>query len=119
MRRANFFELPEEPSHGGSAVKRVLIRKGDALSPLIFMNDAFIERGSAVPAHTHHDMEEIFYVQQGEGFMVIDGKEERISPGDCLIVPPGASHSLVNEKSDSLRFICYGVRAGDGVRNVH
>ncbi|MHC9543457.1 MAG: cupin domain-containing protein [Vulcanimicrobiota bacterium] len=119
MKKVNFFQLPEEISHGGTAQKRVLIRKGDALSPLIFLNDAYIAKGSQVPAHVHDDMEEIFYVQEGEGFIILDGKKEKISSGDCMIVPPGQSHSLVNERDEALHFICFGVKVRDEVRNVY
>ncbi len=119
MKRVNFFNLPEEPSHGGAAYKRVLIRKGDALSPLIFLNDAYIRKDSQVPAHIHNDMEEIFYIVEGEGFFFLDGNKERISAGDCIIVPPGTSHSLANERANALHFICFGVKVRDEVCHVY
>jgi len=119
MKKVNFFSLPEEPSHDGSAQKRVLIKKGDALSSLIFLNDAYIKKGSLVPAHVHDDMEEIFYVQEGEGFIILDGKKEKLSAGDCMIVSPGVSHSLASEGDAALHFICFGVKVRDEVSNVY
>lgn len=43
--------------------------------------------------HTHDDMEEVYYVVTGKGFMVVGEDEYEIEQGDALYVPPGAFHT--------------------------
>src|SRR5215207_8691003 len=96
MNKRGFADAPEEPAHGGTAVKRVLIRQGEAASDLIYMNDAYVEPGQTVPAHEHQDMEEVFYVLEGQAEMRIGAEVAPLGPGDRVIVPPRTPHVLVN-----------------------
>lgn len=43
--------------------------------------------------HTHSDMEEVYFVISGEGFMVVGEDEFEIKAGDGLYVPPGVFHT--------------------------
>lgn len=51
--------------------------------------------GAASVAHSH-DREEVILVLAGEARAVLDGREERIGPGDALIVPAGVVHQVSN-----------------------
>jgi mannose-6-phosphate isomerase-like protein (cupin superfamily) len=37
---------------------------------------------------------------------VIDGEERIVEQGDCALIPPGASHKLVNIGDEPLRVVC-------------
>jgi hypothetical protein len=62
-------ELKLEPSHNASAWKKVLLRKGDCASGIVFMNEAFVEPGKRVESHSHPDLEEFDYFFEGKGKM--------------------------------------------------
>jgi mannose-6-phosphate isomerase-like protein (cupin superfamily) len=110
MNKRGFADAPEEPAHGGTAVKRVLIRQGEAASDLIYMNDAYVEPGETVPAHEHTDMEEVFYVLSGQGEMRVGSEVAPVGARDRVIVPPRTAHVLTNSGTARLRLVTFGVR---------
>ncbi len=42
--------------------------------------------------HYHEQMEEIYYVVEGEGKMVLDGEQMGLEKGDLLHIPPGVEN---------------------------
>ncbi len=51
-------------------------------------------RGQGPPLHVHADLEEAFYVVEGEVEFVIDGKTTRATPGTFLLSPRGVPHKF-------------------------
>jgi mannose-6-phosphate isomerase-like protein (cupin superfamily) len=52
-----------------------------------------LEAGSTSAPH-HMDCEELFFGQAGTAVAVVDGAEHPIGPGDCLVLPAGATFSF-------------------------
>ena len=52
------------------------------------------QRGKATPLHTHPDVEESFYVLEGEVLMEIDGEQQTASVGAFVAVPKGVPHAF-------------------------
>lgn len=53
--------------------------------------------GEDFPDHYHQEVEEDFFVMEGEIDFIIDGKTElRAKPGDLVHVPPPETHYLKN-----------------------
>jgi mannose-6-phosphate isomerase-like protein (cupin superfamily) len=48
-----------------------------------------LEAGSTSAPH-HMDCEELFFAQSGTAVAVVDGVEQLVGPGDCLVLAPGA-----------------------------
>jgi mannose-6-phosphate isomerase-like protein (cupin superfamily) len=44
----------------------------------------------------HDDTDQFFRIDQGEGLVVADGKEIKISDGDSVIIPQGTKHNIIN-----------------------
>ena len=54
------------------------------------------EPGQAGPPH-HHDTEvEVYYGIRGEGCVMIDGEDHRLTPHSALYIPPGKTHETRN-----------------------
>ena len=51
-------------------------------------------RGNVVPYHSHAHTDEMFDVLEGEGTILIDGREMRGVPGTMLYVPAGTEHGF-------------------------
>ncbi len=51
-------------------------------------------RGNVVPYHKHEHTDEVFDVLEGEGTILIDGREMRGTPGTILYVPAGIEHGF-------------------------
>ena len=43
---------------------------------------------------------------KGSGDLEVDGERRRIRPGDAALIPPGAWHTLENDGTSELRFLC-------------
>jgi mannose-6-phosphate isomerase-like protein (cupin superfamily) len=62
-------------------------------SQLVLMS---IKPGEEIGEETHNDVDQFFRFEQGEGKVVIDGKEHRVKDGSAVIVPSGARHNVIN-----------------------
>ena len=60
--------------------------------------------GASIGMHRHEGNCEMFYILEGEGKVIYDGKEERISEGMAHYCPEGHTHSLVNDSNSDLVF---------------
>lgn len=74
-------------------------------------SEAFIvvlEPGEAPPHHVHSDTEQIFYILEGSGLLLI-GPDPVISlpiqPGDFVRIPAKTLHSIRCERAQSLRYL--------------
>ena len=66
--------------------------------------EARLPAGGATQRHHHKLTEEFYFILEGAGEMEIDGETRRLVPGDCVLIPPGAWHSIRAEAA--LRFLC-------------
>jgi len=68
--------------------------------------EATLEPGQATERHYHRATEEIYFVIKGSGHMEVDGETEHVRPGDAVLIPPGAWHTLENNGTSELRILC-------------
>jgi mannose-6-phosphate isomerase-like protein (cupin superfamily) len=68
--------------------------------------EATLEPSQATQRHYHRVAEEIYFVTKGQGDMEIDGEHAHVRPGDAILIPAGAWHSLENNGTSELRILC-------------
>jgi mannose-6-phosphate isomerase-like protein (cupin superfamily) len=68
--------------------------------------EATLEPGQATERHYHRASEEIYFVLKGQGEMELDGETRFLRPGDAVLIPPGAWHTLENNGTSELRILC-------------
>jgi mannose-6-phosphate isomerase-like protein (cupin superfamily) len=68
--------------------------------------EASLEPGQATQRHYHGRSEEIYLVTKGSGTLEVDGETRRVRPGDAILIPPGAWHTLENEGTSELAILC-------------
>lgn len=68
--------------------------------------EATLEPDQATERHYHRETEEIYFVRKGSGTMEVDGDTRKIRPGDAVLIPAGAWHSLENDGNSELIFLC-------------
>ena len=68
--------------------------------------EATLEPGQATERHHHRATEEIYLVTKGSGELDVDGERRRVRRGDAVLIPPGAWHTLENDGTSELRFLC-------------
>jgi mannose-6-phosphate isomerase-like protein (cupin superfamily) len=68
--------------------------------------EASIPVGAATTAHYHRLTEELYYITTGAGLLRAGGDERPVRPGDCVLIPPGVVHKLVNTGATPLVVLC-------------
>jgi len=67
---------------------------------------ATVPPGSATEAHFHRVTEEIYFFTAGTGRMILGEQESEVRAGDCVVIPPGEVHGLVNTGDEPLVLLC-------------
>ncbi len=90
----------EEVSKENTDFRRVLYTgKG---SQLVLM---CLPPSEEIGTETHHENDQFFRFESGEGRVTINGEIYDVHDGDSVVVPMGAEHNVVNISSDeSLKF---------------
>ena len=86
----------------GARIKWLISEKDGA--PNFIMRHFSVEAGGFTPLHAH-DWEHEVYVLEGQGKVRYENGEERIQPGDAILIPPGKKHQF-QAGSETLKFIC-------------
>ncbi len=72
--------------------------------PTFLMRQFTVEAGGYTPYHEHNWEHEI-YVLEGVGKIRYGNLEEKIEPGDAILIPPGEKHQM-RAGSNNLKFLC-------------
>jgi mannose-6-phosphate isomerase-like protein (cupin superfamily) len=65
-----------------------------------------IYAGSAPgPYHLHEQVENVYYVIEGDVVIRIDGEDHRVQPGSVVFIPPGIPHSATNVGDTDARLL--------------
>jgi len=100
-------------SHGGTGkyfVRTLLDRT--ATDGFKYVRDLTLYPGSTIGLHPHELDEEIYFVIEGEGTMVVDLEERRLEAGAVCLTPAGHSHALRNDGDKDLRILVACVAVG-------
>jgi mannose-6-phosphate isomerase-like protein (cupin superfamily) len=69
--------------------------------------EASVPPGGATTAHLHRASEELYYFTAGRGRLRLGDEEAEVKAGDCVVIPPGTPHKLVNDSpSEPLVLLC-------------
>ena len=59
------------------------------------------------PAHSHPNGEEVIYIVQGSGRVMIEGVVEPVKAGCAVLFPQGRIHMLQNSGSEPMKVACF------------
>jgi mannose-6-phosphate isomerase-like protein (cupin superfamily) len=68
--------------------------------------EATVPVGGATAAHLHRRAEELYFFTSGSGRMRLGDAERDVTAGDCVVIPPGTEHALVNTGDEPLVLLC-------------
>ena len=109
MKRIQLNELADQGvSHNTAIRKKVMLQPGD-IPHLTNFSQATFAPGQVATAHAHADMYEVFFVSAGTGTMAVNGTDQALSPGVCILVEPGDIHEVVNTGKAPLVLTYFGV----------
>jgi len=56
-------------------------------------------------AHGHNLVDETFFFVEGEGKMIVDGKEYHAEEGSVFLIEPGEMHNILNKSNENVKII--------------
>lgn len=59
------------------------------------------------PAHSHPNGEEVIYIVEGTGRVLVAGEVESVRPGSIVLFPQGAPHMLHNSGDVEMKVVCF------------
>jgi quercetin dioxygenase-like cupin family protein len=84
-------------AHGGGDA--AMLFDSRELQGILFLAHCLLKPGKTIEAHVD-PYEEIYYILEGEGMMMVGGKSRKVSRGDAIWIPFGAAHSLENDTEE-------------------
>ncbi len=81
------------------------LMNSDAGSVSVAMSVLTLEPGAELPAHTHPS-EESFFVLEGQGKVIVDGRATPIGAQMALLASTGDVHGFVNDSDRPLKILC-------------
>lgn len=69
-------------------------------SQLVLMS---LAPGEDIGMEVHHNVDQFFRVEMGQGKVVIDGQETPIADGSAIVVPAGSRHNVINTGNEPLK----------------
>ncbi len=63
-----------------------------------------MEPGGVQRIHSH-EPEQMYYILEGQGLMVVDGEQKLVSPGDTIFFESFAEHGLKNTGDTILKYL--------------
>ena len=91
---------------GDGCILRELLHPGKAELALRYsLAHAVVKPGATTLLH-RLATSEVYYILDGHGLMHISGESARVTPGQAVYIPPGASQQITNTGAADLLFLC-------------
>lgn len=58
-----------------------------------------LQPGEDIGLETHHDNDQFFRFESGEGQCIIDGNTYTVTDGSAVVIPAGSQHNIINTSS--------------------
>ena len=95
----------EYPGHFGGALSKALVGPQNSGSRLLDFRISRYAPNAYVQEHVHKVQEQVYYVLEGEGILMLGKKRHLMRPHDYVYIPPGVPHSFTNTGTAGLVFL--------------
>jgi len=85
----------EEATNENDNFRKVLYTAKN--SQLVLMS---LKPGQDIGEEVHHNLDQFFRFESGEGKVVIEGEESQVKDGFAVVIPGGTKHNIINTSSD-------------------
>lgn len=62
-----------------------------------------LESGEEIGMEIHKKTSQFIRIEEGVGLAIIKGKRFYLKDGDCVIIPPGFKHNIINTGKEDLK----------------
>lgn len=89
----------------GSEIRELMAHRNSAIKNQS-LAEATVPVSSITKEHFHKKTEEIYYILQGKGKMLIEDETRNVTVGDAIAILPGKRHKIQNTGEVPLVFLC-------------
>jgi len=97
----------EEVALNGRRLRWVVTKENTGAQYCTFAVIRVAPGGRALPAHSHPAGEEIIYILNGHGRVLVDGEVETVKAGCAVLFPKGKVHILENLSEEEMKVACF------------
>jgi len=101
----HYADINEFITKDGSQIRELMHPLHHAVNHQSFA-EAIVPADTETQLHKHHLSEEIYYITQGEGLMILGDKELSVCAGDTICIHPNTAHNIKNTGTVDLKIIC-------------
>src|SRR5262245_30684326 len=101
----NIAGVPAFTTKDGSEIRELLAHRNSCIRQQS-LAEARLRPGASTAPHYHPRTEEIYYILEGSGRMQIGEEHRDVGPGDAIAIPPGDIHTITNNGTITLKFLC-------------
>ena len=65
-------------------------------SPRLFVGLNAFEAGQVHELHAHQEMDKLYYVLEGDGIFLLEGRHHAMRAGELMVAPEGVPHGIRN-----------------------
>jgi len=65
--------------------------------------------GGDAPLLAHAEMEQLYYILSGHGFVTVDDEQGEVEQGDFVFIPRRARHAIKNNGQERLKYLCFDI----------
>ncbi len=88
-------EVPQLEGGPGEVI-RELAGLARTNAQLLSLAEVTIAPNGGAREHYHRQMEEVYYLLQGQARLTVGDETRIVGPGDTIVIPPGDRHKIVN-----------------------
>lgn len=101
----NIAHVPAFTTKDGSEIRELLAHRNSNIRKQS-LAEARLPPGGQTTPHYHPQTEEIYYILEGVGRMTIGSETCDVGPGDAIAIAPGEVHTIYNQGTITLKFLC-------------
>jgi mannose-6-phosphate isomerase-like protein (cupin superfamily) len=65
--------------------------------------------GGEAPMLTHEEMEQLYYIVKGHGFVTVNDEHGEVEAGDLVYIPRRSPHTIKNIGQEALTYLCFDI----------
>lgn len=97
--------------HNGRGIIEIThMINGNESKNIRFMHDDILEPKAEIGEHKHTKSEELYFIIEGNGTLILDGESYQVKSGDISLCKKGHSHGLKNGEEKTLRLLVIGLK---------
>lgn len=104
MEKINIWDIEGTEFPAGRRTRVILGQNGAMPGEQFCQGYVVIYPGGGIPEHEHETVES-YTILQGTGEIEVNGEKQMVKQGDCIFIPSGQTHGLINTGTEDLHMM--------------